>query len=1122
MKIYRMAYFVHSQSRKCCLFLACLAILLIVNQGSLYPAYAGAGMLNPNGTMNLWVNFRFPPTSSQIQQTKDALTRASEMICDATEGQVRLGVVHLTGGAVNEDQADIWIHPEIGRSGVSIFPTGNLSVIGAHIDLYSNAIWGDIIAHELSHHAFGLGDQYDEQRRNGGACGIGPGFESVSIDERNHTIMQQSGYLQCVGGTSPGKRCNSNPECTGDGTCTPVLMSEFSVRANHDPLQGDNRLCPLPTATTRIELKGYFDKNTMPISGGFDDTDFATAETTSNYQQTVKVIDSKGGLPEHELKLYFENTGVNVWNLHIGSDEAEFANGTKGKLIILGAFVLIYNSDGSFNAMSGPYVLDITGGTTGRVWASGADDQSITFIFDRLTQSTRPSIVQSEDLDGFAKCGDKDCAQRWNTSTSRWETTSQTIFHNGDSDWATITKNYPFLTMPSGLPLANPPAVCSTPPTFIENISGSDQIMLLIDRSGSMAYSVKKGQGEVCNNSKDDDGDSNIDERDCAQSRLDFTKAAARAFIDLQKERGIQLGILPFEEVPVRIQKENSEDVFQPIENLTVANASNFKHKVDALVAGGWTGIGRAIGATMTEFVRVEEVGRTRTVFLLSDGQNNSPEGSDPRVDVQGLKDNIPDARIFTIPVSDSADKDLLADIAADPAKMIESPTGEDLPAIYAELAAIYGGEALVLPRTQSAVGQAQGVPAFTGFLAAFLRESALPTSETYNFLVEGGAQSLTIFISGHNKNMQTWNVNFTLVGPRSEVFTQDSPQVSVDPFYRFIRVPVPSKGRWTLKISAPVFSLYDQFSYVLASVENPKPDCYVDILPKVQSSTDPVTIYASPYYVTNLDGPITIDGTIRRPDGTRVPISLVRDLLGGGFSASFNDYIGRGVYEVNLNCRVPEGALPAKGESIFEGPERSDIDVEPFQRNVTTSFFLAIGKQPECTTPDCNDGVPISENLITDQSNIPEATTSYGCGISGASLYQSFIPTRSFLASVELQLRVGGSFPESGINSTINIRVGNPTGEIIATATSVISGPVQTGQKISVRFDFLPTIKLISQETYIIEWLSPAPTGVPSGTFLTWLGRDDNPYSSGNAFSCPGAIIPNSDYNFQTLSKVR
>ena len=196
------------------LFLLGLPFLLSAGSGSITPAPAnGAGI---RGLMNFTVNFRYVPTAADVTAMENALQVANDAICDATDGQIVFGTVTITSGAVNEAQADIWVLPDPGRSSVSFWTDGSgFGRDGAHVNLFSNGINGRVIAHELGHLAFGIGDEYDEQCRWGGPCGIGPCFDPGTTDDRNNTIM-----------------ANHN------------TMSELSVPANHDPIVGDGSGCP--------------------------------------------------------------------------------------------------------------------------------------------------------------------------------------------------------------------------------------------------------------------------------------------------------------------------------------------------------------------------------------------------------------------------------------------------------------------------------------------------------------------------------------------------------------------------------------------------------------------------------------------------------------------------------------------------------------------------------------------------------------------------------------------------------------------------------------------------------------------------------------------------------------
>ena len=216
---------------------------------SLNISYAGEGSIDPaTGDTDFTVHFTFPPTQTQIDEVKVAIEQTALGICDATDGQIRVRKVRLTQSQADADRGDFWVQALPGRSGGSFWTDGSgLGRLGTHLNMFREAaLFPDVWLHEWGHHAFGLGEQYNEQRRFGGSCGIGPGFDPAGIDEQNHSIMQQTGRMQCVGGANDGSRCLQGTDCPG-GTCQLVLMSEMSVAANHDPLRGSG-VCPVGNA----------------------------------------------------------------------------------------------------------------------------------------------------------------------------------------------------------------------------------------------------------------------------------------------------------------------------------------------------------------------------------------------------------------------------------------------------------------------------------------------------------------------------------------------------------------------------------------------------------------------------------------------------------------------------------------------------------------------------------------------------------------------------------------------------------------------------------------------------------------------------------------------------------
>jgi len=901
-----------------------VVVVAIIQISALASLSAGTGSIDPDtGELDFVINFRYVPTAADITRVKDEVRQAADRICDATEGQVRFGDVRLTGGAASEDEADIWILPQDGRSAVSFYSNGsNLGSTGRHINLFQGGISDTVIAHELGHHAFGLGDQYDEQRRWGGACGIGRGFENGTADAQNHSIMQQNDD-----------------------------QSEFSVAGNHDPIRGDGVLCPPAVAASNLVIEATLDSGAAITA--FDDTDFSTAEATSAASRSTEVIDGDGAANEHELWAYFEHSAAQAWTLHLGIDDGDIG-GTEGDLAIIGTVDLTFDPTNGSLASISPAVpeLDIIDLT------NGAADMTLAIVVGTIgdtdgVRETGASSITRMVTDGFPLCEADDCSMRWNSGSQRWESTQQSLIHNFDSDWEAMVDNYDFLTAPADLPVAAAPANCRALLNFVDEVEGSDQVMLFIDRSGSMDAKVNP---------------------DADTTRSDFAKAAARAYVDLQAGRGVSVGMVSFEETPT---------LHRGLDELMAADAQPLKDdEIDTLMADGYTGIGTALNAAIFEFQRVEAAGRVRTAFLLSDGENN--RGEDPEAAADRLQDE--GVRIFTIPVGSAADRELLSDIAGESGgTMLDAASGDELPSIFFELFARVRGESMVLSRTETAVSGIRKRPSGSddvmvegdsGSSSPSFGSPALPQRQSLDFYVEGGAEHLNVLLSARNTQIATWAPVYRLTSPTGTEFISNDPSITLrDQFYIIMKVPNPEGGNWTMDIMSTNTS--DQHSFAMVHLENPAPDLYADARPVIASGADPVTVSVVASYVADLGEGVEYTGSVRRPDGSTAPLKFSKDHLTGVVSASFSDFLGRGIYSVSASANVSAQATLIPGEIIFEGPEDPGIDIEAFNRSATASFFLDVDDLPPCTHTDCDgDGIPnvVEGNLDTDGDGLPDS----------------------------------------------------------------------------------------------------------------------------------------------------
>ncbi len=142
--------------------------------------------------LNLIANLRNPLTQGELDSLKSALNETDEILCDATDEQLVIDKVHLTEGAVEKENAAFHVESKVGRSGGRMQNEGNLC--GGDALTLKQPYRATTIAHELGHHLFGLFEQYPEQHRFGGACGMGAGFEPGQITETDHSLMQDGAY----------------------------------------------------------------------------------------------------------------------------------------------------------------------------------------------------------------------------------------------------------------------------------------------------------------------------------------------------------------------------------------------------------------------------------------------------------------------------------------------------------------------------------------------------------------------------------------------------------------------------------------------------------------------------------------------------------------------------------------------------------------------------------------------------------------------------------------------------------------------------------------------------------------------------------------------------------------
>lgn len=913
---------------------------------------------DPTGRMTLQVAFRQPPTYEDLAETQAALTRTAALICDATEGQVRIAQVRFAASPAAEDEAGVWISEDaVASGGPYDADGGSLHRLGAHMDVFESArLRPDRLAHLLGHHAFGLGDEYDDQRRRGEACGIGPGFERARLDEVNHSIMQSAGDMRCGEGPRRDLDCLRDDECSG-ASCRAVLGSEWSTAVNHDLLRGDGSACPHPGAISRVRLVGLLPVTAEPM-GPLDPKDFLTARATAVWAKSIEVLGPTGALPGISLQFSLSHLARSTWQLAVAADAGDFG-GQRGRYQPLHSWEVRFNDDFSLAGTTPESLRFDLPPSTGRGVVeialnigtrnpNAARDPG--HGYDGLQMVGAGTVNLYAAADAVVGCAAEWCVSSWNSGTSRWEMSEQSLLHEGASDWQTLVANLPFLVAPAARPVEAPAAVCQTPPQFLNDAMGDDQVVFLVDTSRSTGLRVDGRAGEVCANGDDDDGDGERDEIDCADSRLEYEKTAVRAFLALDGERKLQAGL---------IAMNTEAEVVSPIEEMNAGHRAALNAALATLASDGDTALGSALQTAQQILKKVERVGGTRWEILMTDGVSNVgvAPGQEKR-----LLDPL-SYRVFPVAIGHAAGEMALSTLASRSGGVAFSTwQASGAVAVLAELAARHKGRALLLART------AFDLPGTGPYDASSLREFEIP--------VEERAGELVVFLASRNARIEDWRLFFELQSPDGSRVDDASPLVHTERGFMVARVADPKPGRWRLRVLSA--GRGEQHSEVLAYASQPQIDFFVDADPRLASVSRGVRLSARPSYGTDVDGDLSVEGVVRGPDGSEEPVTLMRDPLTRSWGADFSKYSGRGLYEVRLHLKVGEGARPSLGEPIFPGAARALQRVVPFERTATSTFFVADGPMPSCAAADC-DGDGLNDKQ---EASCPGAEDTDGDGI--------------------------------------------------------------------------------------------------------------------------------------------
>jgi len=169
-----------------------------------------------NGKFDLILSLRHNADATRIQQWERSFRRASEILFDATDGQMQLGKIFVANNFQGNQEADAWL---LDTAGTSSSPLGGIGTSSLHINLKSDEKNKPfIIIHEFGHYGLFLYDEY-----------LGP-----------------TGSAECTDDPSSGACIMEFAWTEGDqiddaGNLTEGDVNEFCTEENHDPDNDTNQ-----------------------------------------------------------------------------------------------------------------------------------------------------------------------------------------------------------------------------------------------------------------------------------------------------------------------------------------------------------------------------------------------------------------------------------------------------------------------------------------------------------------------------------------------------------------------------------------------------------------------------------------------------------------------------------------------------------------------------------------------------------------------------------------------------------------------------------------------------------------------------------------------------------------
>ena len=567
------------------------------------------------------------------------------------------------------------------------------------------------------------------------------------------------------------------------------------------------------------------------------------------------------------------------------------------------------------------------------------------------------------------------------TGTKKDVKTTIQEFKHKKSCWETLTSHptYAPLFNATTEPIQTAPGNF-VPPTFIDTTQGQgagfgDVLGILLDVSGSMGWSISNTVNELCGNGLDDDGDSQIDEVECAERRLDVMAAATRAWLDLVAKGSIR----PYY-ATLYAFNQNVGEIHSGV--VTKSDVPGFLNAVEGLVNGtspwgspvpsGGTAIGSAMTQAkvdiLTRFNDPTILAKSRGVLLFSDGHSNT--GADPfAVASTYVSSRIRLSPIGVGDVTDSTFMTRLADITGGVKPIMGRPR-HLISAFVDNYAALVDAESII-PRMGYRLGHGND-PSNSSFQdIVYLQEEEWlfhnqedpddrPGAQEVRFgfsLPYGKTKTVEIiFASTSNVSQGNFGVQAEILGPNGQHYFlsqvgPNNPEISVvnDDFFTIVRLHAQSypgasdemAGQWDVRLVPAQGAGANQTGNitVLAHIDDNQLQAHLE--PNTLAPGQPATLTFYPSYISPLLDLQNAQIAVKDPQGNMHSFGFTGNGM-EAYTSELSGFFTPGRYDVFLEVETHQNIVNHPGETIGDPvPKTLSTYVPLFRRAKSLGFTV-------------------------------------------------------------------------------------------------------------------------------------------------------------------------------------